>query len=495
MTVYRKRVIVLVLALALVPALIVGFAFWHRPLPPIPENPAPAAAGFTNHGLVGMGRLPAAMRDKFGETSIAASGMAPDPKTWQRRDDGTYQGIIYLLPDRGWNISGTVDFRPRVHKFSVVFNPSAASSQQNVVATLIDTIMLTDAKGQPLTGLDPEGVRRAADGFPDLPQAPNGRISLDPEALVLLPDGSFFIGDEYGPYLYRFSATGQMLGAIRPPDALIPIRKGVQNFSSNNPGPGAHAPTPRDPDIGRQNNQGFEGLALTPDGRTLVAILQSATRQDGGNAFPTRQYTRMLFYDISNPAQPRLTRHLVVPLPTFTDAKGRRQVAAQSEMLAIDNERFLLLCRDASSGYGLKDAKSVFRQIELIDTRDATNLIGMAYEGVTPVAPGGKLVDGIKPATLATIVDLNDNAQLAKFGLHNGEPNDRNNLSEKWEAMALLPLLDPARPRDFFLFIANDNDFMTQNGFQVGTAYKDASGVDVDTMFLVFHLTVPELGK
>jgi hypothetical protein len=81
---------------------------------------------------------------------------------------------------------------------------------------------------------------------------------------------------------------------------------------------------------------------------------------------------------------------------------------------------------------------------------------------------------------------------LKKFGLHNGEPNDRNNLSEKWEGMALVPALDPENPNDYFLFVTNDNDFITQNGFQAGAAYKDVSGLEVDTMILVYRVTLPE---
>jgi hypothetical protein len=95
------------------------------------------------------------------------------------------------------------------------------------------------------------------------------------------------------------------------------------------------------------------------------------------------------------------------------------------------------------------------------------------------------------PATLTRYIDINNNAELNKFGLHNGPPNDRNNLSEKWEGMALVPALDPDNPNDFFLFITNDNDFITQNGYQVGAAYKDASGVEVDTMILVYRVTLP----
>ncbi len=65
----------------------------------------------------------------------------------------------------------------------------------------------------------------------------------------------------------------------------------------------------------------------------------------------------------------------------------------------------------------------------------------------------------MKPATVSQFIDINDSADLARFGLHNGAPNDRNNLSEKWEAMSLASVLDPNLPNDYFLFVANDNDF------------------------------------
>jgi len=79
--------------------------------------------------------------------------------------------------------------------------------------------------------------------------------------------------------------------------------------------------------------------------------------------------------------------------------------------------------------------------------------------------------------------------------LHNGEPNDGKNLSEKWESMALASVLDPARPEEFFLFVGNDNDFRTTDGFQVGAAYKDEDGADVSTTFLVYRVGLPMLAK
>jgi hypothetical protein len=454
---------------------------------------------FVNQALVGVGRLPANLRDKFGETFGSGSAIAVDPKSWVRTPTG-YQGTFYMLPDRGFNVTGTSDYRARVNKLFITFTPlddpaavPVAQRQNSVAATLTDTILLTDAAGQSLTGLDPDGIRRAANGFPDLPQASNGRVSIDSESLALLPDGGFFIGDEYGPYVYRFSPAGRLLAAIRPPEAFLPKRKGKDHFASNNPGPGGRAPEPPEPETGRANNQGFEGLTLTPPGgKFLVAALQSATRQDGGTSPATRRYSRLLYYDVADRERPRLVREYVLPLPLFESADGERRVAAQSELLALDETFFLLLCRDSGNGYGTGGATSRYRSINLLDTSRAINIAGSRYDGTVPVAPNGKLVDGVVPATLTRYIDINETAELQKFGLHNGEPNDRNNLSEKWEGMALAPALDPANPNDYFLFVTNDNDFITQNGYQAGAPYKDASGLDVDTMILVYRITLPE---
>jgi hypothetical protein len=454
---------------------------------------------YINKGLVGVGRLPADLRDQFGETVGSGSGLAADVKTWARAGDG-YRGTFYLLPDRGYNVAGSTDFRARLYKLSIDFKPPAdpasmpvAARQKTVDAKLVETILLKEANGKSLTGLDPSegGVRPAGGGLPPLPQASTGAISLDSEALVLMPDGSYFISDEYGPYIYRFAADGRLLSAIRPPEAFIPKRGGKDHFSSDNPRTGAAKPKPANPETGRQNNQGFEGLALTPGGKFLVAILQSATRQDGGTSSETRQNTRMLYYDISDLNNPKLVREHVVPLPFYKNAEGKTRVAALSELYALDDTHFLLLCRDSGGGLGTESPTSVYRRIEILDTSRATNIAGGKYDGLTPVAPKGKVDEGIVPATLTSFIDINDNAQLNKFGLHNGEPRDRNLLGEKWEGMTIVPALDPANPRDVFLFVSNDNDFLTQNGFQVGAPYKDQSGVDVDTMLLVYRLTLP----
>jgi len=399
---------------------------------------------------------------------------------------------------------GTVDYVERVNTIDVTLapvgpaaTPPAGKEQSTVEAKLADTVKLTDDKGADTTGLDPldDGIRPASGAMPILPQAANGKLALDNEAIVRLADGSMLISDEYGPNIYHFGADGKLISATEPPAALIPMRHGKPDFASDNPGPGAPHPSPKDPDTGRQNNQGFEGLSLTPDGKFLIAVLQSATRHDGGDSGKTRQNTRALVYAAADIDHLKLVHEFVVPLPVFDDAKGKRTIAAQSEIVALSATRFLMLARDAGNGQGLKGDTSLYRKVEIVDVSTATDIAGSKFDGLTPVAPKGVLESAVKPAVLTDFIDLNDNAQLNRFGLHNGAPNDRNNLSEKWEAMSLAPALDTTAPDDWFLFIANDNDFLTQDGFQVGQAYKADDGADVDTMFQVYRVTLPGYGK
>jgi hypothetical protein len=450
---------------------------------------------YVSHGLVAMGQLPASLRDSFGETFGSCSGMALVPGTWKKAGAG-YEGALFLLPDRGYNVEGTTDYRVRFNKVEVKLTPvvaGAAGSEASLGLKLVETKLFQDAAGATMTGLDPEKVRAPAGNLPSLPEARTGHVSLDPEAMAILADGTILVSDEYGPNIYRFSAEGRMIGAVRPPAAFTPMRKGVENFSSNNPGPGAAVPEPKDPETGRQNNHGLEGMALTPDGKTMIAVLQSATRQDGGDAPATRYTSRALVYDITDPAAPKLKAEYAVPLPRI-ELKGKPAVAAQSEIVALSDSRILMLSRDSNSGYGLKGDTSVYRRIDIVDFSGATNIAGSKFDGAEPLAPKGKLDESVKPATLTAFIDINDNAELGRFGLHNGAPNAKTNLSEKWESMALASVLDPAAPDDYFLFVGNDNDFITQDGFQVGSAYKDASGADVDTRLLVYRVTLPGLG-
>ena len=102
---------------------------------------------------------------------------------------------------------------------------------------------------------------------------------------------------------------------IRPPAALLPRdATGALSYSSL-----------IDPATGRRVNQGIEGMAITPDGKKLVTLGQSATIQDSTGNQQDRTNTRLMIYDISTtktPAAPIADFVMQLPIYTFNGGGG-----------------------------------------------------------------------------------------------------------------------------------------------------------------------------
>src|SRR5262249_1354874 len=114
-----------------------------------------------------------------------------------------------------------------------------------------------------------------SDNFdPNVPSSTNpNNARLDPEGIRVSRDGeTVFISDESGPYVYQFNhTTGRLLTAFTLASTfavtkLSPV--GATESSGNT--------------SGRVANRGMEGLAITPDGTTLVGIMQGPLIQDRG---------------------------------------------------------------------------------------------------------------------------------------------------------------------------------------------------------------------
>jgi len=128
--------------------------------------------------LAGYGKLPANFRDKYGDTLGVGSAIALDKKKskWRKNKGkkGSYEGVIYGLPDRGWNTEGTQNTQSRIHKFAFTFEIVDATIENpaspNFKLEYLDTLLLTGPDGTPLTGLDPTGTVKY-EGFPILPLA------------------------------------------------------------------------------------------------------------------------------------------------------------------------------------------------------------------------------------------------------------------------------------------------------------------------------------
>jgi hypothetical protein len=89
---------------------------------------------------------------------------------------------------------------------------------------------------------------------------------------------------------------------------------------------------------GRVANKGMEGLAITPDGRTLIGIIQNALLQDASDAAPN--LLRIVTIDI---ASGRTTHEYAYLLSTGSGV---------SDIVALNNQEFLVDERDGQGTRG-----------------------------------------------------------------------------------------------------------------------------------------------
>lgn len=103
-----------------------------------PTSSAAAVSSTTCNGktyvyeeLAGYGFVPSNATDKFGDTIGGhGSAIAIDGASWVKIGN-SYTGLLYTLPDRGWNTEGTLNFQNRIHKFLLTFTPNENATVAN----------------------------------------------------------------------------------------------------------------------------------------------------------------------------------------------------------------------------------------------------------------------------------------------------------------------------------------------------------------------------
>ncbi|WP_245741482.1 esterase-like activity of phytase family protein [Herbiconiux ginsengi] len=346
-------------------------------------------------------------------------------------------GFIYGLTDRGPNVDGAggvkvepiPDFTPAIGEFQLVGG----------TAVLVRDIPLKDADGTPLNGqVSTEATTGETivdlDGH-TLPASPYG---FDSEGLVAMPDGTFYVSDEYGPYIAHFDANGKRLEQFSPFDGSLPAE--LKN---------------------RTANQGMEGLTITPDGSTLVGIMQSALKQPdlaGVNAkkVPATRIVTVSLVDHS------VHEYLYLTTDPATTAD------ASSEITALSATEFLVLERDGNLPPA-PNRKIVYK----VDISGATDVgpDSTLADSTYDAANGGLRLDDQGGKTLESFVGAVTtdaaHAALTARGITPGAKSDYLNLTDTLAELSpegtffghdkvegIFPIDGGSK-----LFISNDSDF------------------------------------
>jgi glycerophosphoryl diester phosphodiesterase len=292
-----------------------------KPIPPPPPPPPPAVE------LIGLIVMPAdAFRagppsgqfDNEGRRAAAPRFEAQPVQGVSSIKPGSTSGAWWALSDNGfggkWNSS---DYRLCIYLFDVRPRTEAGTDSRNALQAIIE---LSDpAKFFPWRLADESSEERLLTGQ-----------DADPESLVTMPDESFWIGDEFGPWLMHFSVDGELLAPpIELPDNLRSV---------DHPLAITRADIPR-----LAHSRGLEAMDLAGDNQTLVSILEGTV---GGDPAKT---LRVLRYDTA--AGKWLTPTLIYELDADT--------SSLTDMSRIEGNRFVVIERDDSQGDAAR-AKRVY---------------------------------------------------------------------------------------------------------------------------------------
>jgi predicted extracellular nuclease len=165
---------------------------------------------------------------------------------------------------------------------------------------------------------------------------------LDPEGLARGPDGALYFSSEgvardgIAPFVARLGADGRELGRYELPARALPDGAGRR---------------------GVRDNLGFESLAVTPEGRFLVAGLENALVGDGPAADAgVTSPSRLLVWDLAAGGAPCEVRYEVDAVRQTPPSRAAMRVNGLVELLALGDDRLLALEREFVAGAGMRVA-------------------------------------------------------------------------------------------------------------------------------------------
>lgn len=403
--------------------------------------------------LIAIGGVSGSYEDLAAQTAGPLENGVPG-----NRLGGIGSGLAYAggdtfvaLPDRGPNansynslVDDTVSYIDRFHTFKLSLAPSDPGSPLPFTLTPIlrETTLLSSRTplvygsgvglGYQIDGVTPLGSGAPAlnavnhthyftgrsDNFDPTRLSTNpNNARLDPESIRVSRDGrSVFVSDEYGPYVYQFDrASGKRIRAFALPDnlaiATLSSQKSVEKDSNA---------------VGRVTNKGMEGLAITPDGKTLVGIMQANLEQD------KKKSLRIVTIDIRSGATHEYAYKL-------TDGSG------VSDLVAVNNHQFLV---DERDGNGFADTPL------LTDTASAAEVKKLFLIDLAGAQDVTALSGDLSSYAVGKTLFLDLVAKLNAAGI------DSLLIPSKLEGIAFGQNVVVNGVTRHTLYVANDNDFL-----------------------------------
>jgi hypothetical protein len=372
-------------------------------------------------------------------------------------------GYFYGLTDRGPNADAPdgnksemlLDFTPEIGRFKLV----------NGKAELVQEITLKGPKslgGVKYSGRPPHDTSEVIDdvaatnanGGTPVPVA-RDPYGYDSEGLVVLRDGTFWVSDEYGPYITHFDTNGYEIGR------LTPYKNSQDNAHHKIVG---YLPAEL---ANRVKNKGMEGLTVTPDGTTLVGIMQSALQQPDLGSIKAASVSPSRIVTINLHTYQSKQYLYLLDNPATTGA-------ANSEITALSSTRFLVDERDGN--FEPFAQKTLYE----VDTNGATDVSGLTVGGKSPEAVAGAAGTNAALATLtAAGVNVAQKQPYVNVGMlvSQLDPSGKFFAHDKVEGVATT---DAGKT----LYLSNDSDFGI-----------DTIVVDPDGKWTVHQKVLPTTGQ
>lgn len=148
---------------------------------------------------------------------------------------------------------------------------------------------------------------------------------FDPESMQRAPNGEIWIGDEFGPYLLHFSAEGVLLSPPIPlPNPLNPAQelRSTQNQFNK------EQVNFVEPLV--QRSGGFEGMAISQDGKYLYPLLEKPLLNDSSN--------RLIVSEFDLAKKVYTGKYYYFPLHASATAIGDFQLYSPTEGIIIERD-------------------------------------------------------------------------------------------------------------------------------------------------------------